>query len=64
MNGGATKGSYFARMVLGLNFLWHPLPVARHKLLAPYVALDDSDTDTIDDLLQAELKSSSLSCAA
>ena len=25
MNGGATKGSYFARMVLGLNFLSHPL---------------------------------------
>jgi hypothetical protein len=44
------------------DFFTKALPVARHKLLAPYVALDDSQT--LDDLLHAELQLSSLSRAA
>jgi hypothetical protein len=60
------QGQFVIKYVPGLqniaDFFTKALPVARHKLLAPYVALDDSDT--LDDLLQAELKLSSLSCAA
>jgi hypothetical protein len=60
------QGQFVIRYVPGLqnitDFFTKALPVARHKLLTPYVALDDSES--LDDRLQAELKLSSLSCAA
>ncbi len=49
------QGQFVIRYVPGLqniaDFFTKTLPVARHELLAPYVALDDSET--LDDLLQA-----------
>ncbi len=52
------QGQFVIKYVPGLqniaDFFTKALPVARHKLLAPYVALDDSDR--LDDLLQAKLK--------